>query len=35
VQAKLTKNAQKYPVEHVRGSSKKYTEYSQKTLDAK
>lgn len=35
VQAKLTKNAQKYPVEQVRGSSKKYTEYSQKAPDAK
>jgi dCTP diphosphatase len=34
-QAKLVKNAQKYPVEHVRGSSKKYTEYSQKARDAK
>ena len=35
VQAKLTKNEQKYPVEHTRGSSKKYTEYSQKAPDAK
>jgi dCTP diphosphatase len=35
VQAKLTKNGQKYPAEQVRGSSKKYSEYSQKAADAK
>lgn len=30
IEAKLKKNAQKYPAEQVRGSSKKYTEYLQK-----
>lgn len=35
VQAKLSKNAQKYPAGQVRGSSKKYSEYSQKAADAK
>jgi dCTP diphosphatase len=28
IERKLEKNANKYPVQHVRGSSKKYTEYS-------
>ena len=31
VEAKLLKNAKKYPSEQVRGSSKKYIEYSRKT----
>jgi dCTP diphosphatase len=34
VEAKLIKNGQKYPVEKARGSSKKYTKYSQKPADA-
>jgi len=29
MEAKLVKNAKKYPVEQVRGSSKKYIEYLQ------
>jgi len=31
IEAKLLKNAKKYPAEQVRGSSKKYIEYSRKT----
>src|SRR6187399_518537 len=35
VQTKLAKNAAKYPADQVRGSSKKYTEYSQHRSDGK
>ena len=35
VRAKLRTNAQKYPAKQARGSSKKYSEYSQKAADAK
>jgi dCTP diphosphatase len=32
---KLGRNAEKYPAKQVRGSSKKYSEYSRKAADAK
>src|ERR1700726_428911 len=35
IEAKIVKNAKKYPVEQVRGSSKKYTEYLEKNEDVK
>ena len=35
IEAKLLKNAKKYPAEQVRGSSKKYIEYARKTEKAR
>jgi dCTP diphosphatase len=34
MEAKIVKNAKKYPAEQVRGNAKKYTEYSEKDRDA-
>jgi dCTP diphosphatase len=35
IEAKIAKNAKKYPAEQVRGSSKKYTEYLEENGDVK